>query len=136
MAVSNKTSNNASSLNSTSASDGAYAPEGSLATTTTLYQGPKGPDKNWTWLDHEPADTADAAENASTAQHALITRLQKAEDSRKKYEIHSLIVQSPWLKKVLDEYVLKDYPGVCCSLTRLEFEAPVCTSVGETVRGK
>ena len=58
-----------------------------------------------------------------TAQFALITRLAKAEDSRKKYEIHSLVVQSPWLKQALEE-ILDGYPGVCCSLKRLVFEAP------------
>lgn len=102
----------------------AFAPEGSLSTTTTLYQGPKDKDKKWTWLDKEPADVADAAETAETAQHALITRLQKAQDSRKKYEVHSLIIQSPWLKGVLGEHILDGYPGICCSLKRLEFEAP------------
>ncbi|KAK7192864.1 hypothetical protein DPSP01_013159 [Paraphaeosphaeria sporulosa] len=102
----------------------ADAPEGSLSTTTTLYQGPQDSNRKWTWLDKEPADVAEAAENAQTAQHALITRLQKAQDSRKKYEIHSLIVQSPWLKDVLEKHVLDGYPGVCCSLKRLEFEAP------------
>ncbi|KAJ4290951.1 hypothetical protein N0V90_010147 [Kalmusia sp. IMI 367209] len=102
----------------------AVAPEGSLSTTTTLYQGPQDNNKKWTWLDKEPADVAEAAENAQTAQHALIMRLQKANDSRKKYEIHSLIIQSPWLKDVLGEHVLDGYPGVCCSLKRLEFAAP------------
>ncbi|KAF2242114.1 P-loop containing nucleoside triphosphate hydrolase protein [Trematosphaeria pertusa] len=122
MAVKDKTPKaiNGNSTNSAQC----YAPEGSLPTSTTLYQGPKDKDKKWTWLDHEPTDVADAAENAQTAQHALITRVQKANDSRKKYEIHSLIIQSPRLKQVLDEHVLDGYPGICCSLKRLEFEAP------------
>jgi hypothetical protein len=80
-------------------------------------------DKKFTWLDKEPEDVVEAAENEDTAQHALITRLAKAEDSRKKYEIHSLIVQSPYLKDALEE-ILDGYPGVCCSLKRLVFEAP------------
>jgi hypothetical protein len=74
-------------------------------------------------LDTEPADVAEAAENEETAQHALITRLQKAEDSRKKYEINSIIIQSPWLKDAL-AIILKGYPGVHCGLKRLVFEAP------------
>lgn len=102
----------------------ANAPEGSLPTTTALYQGPQDNNRKWTWLDKEPVDVAEAAENAQTAQHALITRLQKAQDSRKKFEIHSLIVQSPWLKDVLEKHILDGYPGVCSSLKRLEFEAP------------
>jgi hypothetical protein len=103
--------------NGTSASKPAVA-EGSLASFQPLYQGPKDANEKWTWLDKEPADVPDAAENEATAQHALITRLQKAEDSRKKYELHSIIIQSPWLKEALAE-ILKGYPGVHCGLKRL-----------------
>ncbi|KAF1837936.1 P-loop containing nucleoside triphosphate hydrolase protein [Decorospora gaudefroyi] len=99
------------------------APEGSLTSFKNLYQGPQDSNKKWTWLEKEPKDVADAAENEETAQHALITRLQKANDSRKKFEIHSIIIQSPWLKEALAE-ILQDYPGIHCGLKRLEFEAP------------
>ncbi|KAF2263488.1 P-loop containing nucleoside triphosphate hydrolase protein [Lojkania enalia] len=99
------------------------APEGSLNTLKPLYQGPKDKDSNWTWLDTEPADVVEAVENEETAQHALITRLKKANDSRKKYELDSIIIQSPWLKQALGE-ILEGYPGVCCELKRLVFEAP------------
>ncbi|KAF2849339.1 P-loop containing nucleoside triphosphate hydrolase protein [Plenodomus tracheiphilus IPT5] len=99
------------------------AAEGSLPSSKTLYQGPKDNDKKWTWLDQEPKDVAEAAENEETAQHALITRLQNANDSRKKFQIHSIIIQSPWLKDALAE-ILHEYPGVHCGLKRLEFEAP------------
>jgi hypothetical protein len=75
------------------------------------------------WLDKEPADVAEAAENEEAAQHALITRLQKATDSRKKYEMHSIIIQSPQLKVALAD-ILQDYPDLHCELRRLEFEAP------------
>ncbi|KAL6703446.1 hypothetical protein ACN47E_009620 [Coniothyrium glycines] len=100
-----------------------FAQEGSLTSFKSLFQGPQDSNKKWTWLDREPADVAEAAENEETAQHALITRLQKANDSRKKYETHSIIIQSPWLKDALSE-ILQDYPGIHCSLKRLEFEAP------------
>lgn len=101
----------------------ALAAEGSLPSFKPLYQGPIDSNKKWTWLDCEPTDVADAAENEQTAQHALITRLEKANDSRKKFQLHSLIIQSPWLKDALSE-ILKDYPGIHCGLKRLEFEAP------------
>jgi hypothetical protein len=104
-------------------SDNQLAPEGTLCSTKNLYQGPVDNRRKFTWLDKEPQDVADAAENEKTAQHAFITRLQKAEDSRKKYQIHSIIVQSPYLKKALAE-ILDDYPGIHCGLTRLEFDAP------------
>lgn len=99
------------------------APEGFLTSYKNLYQGPLDNNKKWTWLDKEPEDVAEAAENEETARHALIARLQKANDSRKKFETHSIIIQSPWLKEALAE-ILEDYPGVHCRLKRLEFEAP------------
>src|SRR4051812_41412367 len=91
------------------------APEGTLCSTKNLYQGPVDSNQKSTWLDKEPADVAEAAENEETAQHAFITRLQKSEDSRKKYEIHSIIIQSPHLKQALAE-ILQHYPGVHCGL--------------------
>jgi hypothetical protein len=99
------------------------APEGSLTSFKSLYQGPQDSNDKWTWVEKEPEDVDDAAENEETAQHALITRLQKANDSRKKFETHSIIIQSPWLKDALTE-ILHDYPGIHCGLKRLEFEAP------------
>jgi hypothetical protein len=99
------------------------APEGTLCSSKNLYQGPLDSNDKSTWLDKEPKDVAEAAENDETAQHAFITRLQKSEDSRKKYEIHSIIIQSPHLKKALAE-ILHHYPGIHCGLRRLEFEAP------------
>lgn len=101
----------------------ALASVGSLASFVPLYQGSADQQGNWTWVDKVPEDVEEAAENNETARHALIVRNKKCLDSRKKFEIHSIIVQSPWLKTALAE-VLKGYPGVCCSLDRLEFNAP------------
>lgn len=115
--------NEANGAEGTNGSTKALAPEGSLSSFKSLFQGPKDNDKKWTWLDKEPEDVVEAAENEETAQHAIITRLQKAQDSRKKFEIHSVIVQSPWLKEALST-ILKGYPGVHCGLKRLVFEAP------------
>ncbi|KAF1843837.1 P-loop containing nucleoside triphosphate hydrolase protein [Cucurbitaria berberidis CBS 394.84] len=83
------------------------APEGSLASFKNLYQGPHDSNAKWTWLDKEPEDVAEAAENEETAQHALITRLQNPTTPA----------------RTLAE-ILKDYPGLHCGLKRLEFEAP------------
>ena len=46
----------------------------------------------------------------SAAQKILIRNKKSFEDSRKKLEIDSIIIQSPLLKIVLAK-VLKDYPG-------------------------
>lgn len=62
------------------------------------------------WTDKYPDGLDEAAENEITARYALLIRLKKSFDSRKKLEIDSIVVQSPLLKKVLSK-VLKDYPG-------------------------
>lgn len=77
-----------------------------------------------TWVRKYPEDVAEPAENAITDTYAVLVRNIKSPDGRKKLEAHSIVIQSPWLKKALGEHVLKDYPGVACELERLTFEAP------------
>jgi hypothetical protein len=97
-------------------------PHGSINEAKPLYY-QKDKDGHWVWVPEEPTDVVDAAENEETARYAFLVRKQKSSDSRKKYDIHSLIVQSPHLKKALG-VVLKDYPGITTSLDRLVFRAP------------
>ncbi len=53
-----------------------------------------------------------------------VTQLeQKSYDSRKKFDIDSIIVQSPLLKEALG-VALRDYPGITTSLQRLVFSGP------------
>jgi len=99
------------------------APLGSVSETKNIYRSPKDDDGNWTWVDKYPEDVEDAAENEETETFAILVRNIKSNDSRKKLEAHSIVVQSPWLKKAL-AIILEDYPGVACELKRLEFEAP------------
>lgn len=75
-----------------------------------------------TWTEKEPKDTK-PAEGKDTAGHAVLVRQTKSKDSRRKYEIHSLIIQSPALKVALGE-ILDGYPGISCNLTRLVFYKP------------
>ena len=124
----NGTTNGTSTPNGTtndSSSDPkeSLAPVGSLGTAKNIYAGEEDDQGRYTWLDKEPEDIEEAAENAITAQHALVVRNKKCFDSRKKLEIHSIVVQSPWLKKALGE-ILQGYPGVTCELDRLVFDAP------------
>ncbi|EFQ31520.1 ATPase [Colletotrichum graminicola] len=100
-----------------------FAPFGSIASTKNIYKSPKDSDGNWTWIEKYPEDVEEAAENEETEQYAVVVRNIKSNDSRKKLEAHSIVVQSPWLKKALGE-ILDDYPGVACELERLEFGAP------------
>ncbi|EXJ54392.1 hypothetical protein A1O7_09731 [Cladophialophora yegresii CBS 114405] len=97
-------------------------PHGSLTEAKALY-GKKDSDGKYQWETEEPVDAVDAAENEKTARYAFLVRKQISYDSRKKYDIHSVIVQSPWLKKALG-VVLEDYPGITTNLDRLVFRAP------------
>ncbi|KAI8624322.1 P-loop containing nucleoside triphosphate hydrolase protein [Xylariaceae sp. FL1651] len=76
-----------------------------------------------TWTAEIPDDLDEAAENEETEKYALLIRNRKSYDSRKKLEIDSIVIQSPLLKTVLRS-VLKDYPGVTATLSRLIFSAP------------
>jgi hypothetical protein len=79
--------------------------------------------RQWTWVDQYPEDVQEAAENEETEKFAVVVRNMKSNDSRKKLEAHSIIVQSPHIKHGLTE-ILADYPGVAVELKRLTFEAP------------
>ncbi|EAQ89459.1 hypothetical protein CHGG_06078 [Chaetomium globosum CBS 148.51] len=96
---------------------------GSVGEAKNIYKGSSDDDGNWTWVDKYPDDVEEAAENEETAKFAVVVRNQKSNDSRKKLEAHSIIVQSPQIRAALSE-IFADYPGVACELTRLEFEAP------------
>lgn len=98
-------------------------PVGSVSEIKNIYKGAADDDGNWTWVDKYPDDVEEAAENEETATFAVVVRNQKSNDSRKKLEAHSIIVQSPLIRTALAE-IMADYPGVACELTRLEFETP------------
>lgn len=99
-------------------------PVGSVNEVKNIYKSSKDKDGNWTWVDKYPEDVEEPAENAITDTYAVLVRNIKSQDGRKKLEAHSIVIQSPWLKKVLGDVILKDYPGVACELERLTFEAP------------
>lgn len=99
-------------------------PVGSVSEVKNIYKSSRDRDGNWTWVDKYPADTPEPAENAITDTYAVLVRNVKSQDGRKKLEAHSIVIQSPWLKKALGNVILKDYPGIACELKRLTFEAP------------
>jgi hypothetical protein len=77
-----------------------------------LYQGAEDNRGRYTWTDKYPEDLEKAAEDEVTARYAILVRHKKCyDDSRKTLEIHSIVVQSPLIKKVLG-VVLADYPGM------------------------
>lgn len=93
-------------------------PPGSLTSSANIYRG--SPEDSWTAK--EPEDT-EPAEGKDTIGHAVVLRQQKSKDSRKGYEIHSIVIQSQAIKTALSE-ILDGYPGVYCNLNRLVFKAP------------
>lgn len=97
-------------------------PEGMLAECKPLFQ-QRDQDGRFQWVAEEPEDVVEAAEGKATAKYAFLIRKKKSYDSRKKYDIDSIIVQSPLLKERLG-VVLKDYPGITTTLQRLVFSAP------------
>jgi len=99
------------------------APVGSISNIKDLYRGPEDNQGRAQWLDKYPEDAEEAAENEETAKYAFIARKKKCFSGRKKFDIDSIIVNSPAVKRVLGE-VFRNYPNVTCSLDRLLFHAP------------
>ncbi|KAF1931068.1 P-loop containing nucleoside triphosphate hydrolase protein [Didymella exigua CBS 183.55] len=86
-----------------------------------LYSGKEDKKGRFQWQDTIPEDIGDPVENSETAKWALLVRNVKVyNDPTKVLSIHSIVVQSPLLKKLLAG-VLKNYPGVTVGLNRLEF---------------
>jgi ATPase family associated with various cellular activities (AAA) len=87
-----------------------------------LYSGKEDKHGRFQWQDTIPKDVGIPVENAETAKFALIVRYVKVyNDPRKVLALHSVSVQSPLLKKLLQP-VLKDYPGFSSNLKRLELK--------------
>jgi hypothetical protein len=101
------------------------ASEGRRCLVKNLYQGPPSLHGGITWVDEYPDDLAKKpAESGETQSYALIIRHQRARDNSKKLLVmHSIVVQSPFLKSALKS-VFKGYPGITTELRRLEFSAP------------
>ena len=103
------------------ASEEAKYPPGMKSAVKELYSGKEDRKGRYQWQDKIPEDIGKAVENDETAKWALLVRNIKVyNDPRRVLSIHSIVVQSPLLKKLLVT-VLKNYPGVTVGLNRLEF---------------
>ncbi|GIC93697.1 ATP-binding protein [Aspergillus udagawae] len=100
-----------------------YAPPGTICEVHNLYQTKRDDNGRTSWTKRKPDDLPSADENSESAQYALIVRHVKCYDGRKPLQIHSIVVQSEHLKKVLGK-VLDGYPGVTMTLERVEFRSP------------
>lgn len=86
-----------------------------------LYAGKEDRRGRFQWQETIPEDLVPPAENAETQKWAFIARYIKVYgDPRRTLALHSIVIQSPLLKKVLED-VLAGYPNVTVGLQRLEF---------------
>lgn len=85
-----------------------------------MYADPFLPNK---WTTQFPTRAGPPAEDARSAQHALVARFKLSDDPSKSLDLHSLVVQSALLKSSLAR-VLQGYPGITTDLERVEFNAP------------
>lgn len=86
-----------------------------------LYSGDMDNQGRFIWQAKIPEDIGKFAEDAESEKWAIIVRRIRAYgDSKRVLALHSIVIQSPFLKKILQE-VLKGYPGVTTSLQHLEF---------------
>ncbi|KAF2465299.1 P-loop containing nucleoside triphosphate hydrolase protein [Lindgomyces ingoldianus] len=107
--------------NGVSSGDDEHLEPGMKSGMKNLYSGKEDKKGRYQWQDTIPEDVGNPVENAETAKWALLVRNVKVyNDPRKVLAIHSIVVQSPLLKKLLAG-VLKNYPGVTVGLNRLEF---------------
>ncbi|WPH01277.1 Hypothetical protein R9X50_00411500 [Acrodontium crateriforme] len=91
-----------------------------------LYSGKEDKRGRFQWQTTIPEDLGKPAEDAESERWAIVVRRVKAfgdANSNKVLDVHSIIIQSPYLKELLKE-VLHGYPGVTVGLKRLEFKAP------------
>lgn len=109
--------------NATGADEKPKIKPGMTSEVKNLYEGRPDDRGKSTWVDKYPDDLEEAAENAESARFALIIRNKKCYDGRKKLQVHSVVVQSPLLKKAF-ETVFDGYAGITVSLDRLTFKAP------------
>jgi hypothetical protein len=75
------------------------------------------------WSVQYPTRAGPPAEDAYSLQHAMVARYKLSDDPSKTLDLHSIVVQSPLLKKSLGK-VLEGYPGITTELERVEFNAP------------
>ncbi|KAL1600811.1 hypothetical protein SLS60_007199 [Paraconiothyrium brasiliense] len=99
---------------------GPAAPPGSLASIHNVYADPWMSNK---WSTQYPTRAGPPAEDAYSLQHALVARYKLSDDPGKTLDLHSIVVQSPLLKKSLGK-VLDGYPGITTELERVEINAP------------
>ena len=91
----------------------------------SLYEGPSKCECCINWVD-KTTEEVEEAKAMTTNLHgdaAVLTRQRNGHGGEDPFMMHSVVIQSPLLKKTLQK-VLKSYPGVSPELNDLSFDAP------------
>ncbi|OTB01387.1 hypothetical protein M426DRAFT_25691 [Hypoxylon sp. CI-4A] len=96
---------------------------GQLCDVKTLYEGPMKCACCVNWVEEPPADLRPDEEEDESRRHALLVRLRRNHGEGKSMVLHSIVVQSSFLKSFLGQ-VFKHYSGITPALKKLVFKAP------------
>lgn len=93
----------------------------------TLYEGPNKCQCCIDWVDETPKEVKEAKTKVLTRElhggAALLVRKRKGHGGEDPFVLHSIIIQSPLIRKVLSTFLV-GYPGINTESKTLSFEAP------------
>ncbi|KAI1106939.1 P-loop containing nucleoside triphosphate hydrolase protein [Jackrogersella minutella] len=97
---------------------------GQLCDVKTLYEGNTKCACCVNWVEEIPTDIEPAAdEQNESKRHALLIRMRRNHSDGRPMVLHSIVVQSAYLKSILGE-VFQEYSGITTTLKKLVFKTP------------
>ncbi|KAI1772549.1 P-loop containing nucleoside triphosphate hydrolase protein [Hypoxylon cercidicola] len=97
---------------------------GQLCDVKKLYEGETKCNCCINWVEDIPDDVGPSAEEESESRrHALLIRLRRNHSDGKAMVLHSIVIQSSYLKSILGQ-VFQEYSGITTTLKKLVFKAP------------
>ncbi|KAH9899116.1 putative AAA family ATPase [Xylariomycetidae sp. FL2044] len=97
---------------------------GHLCKVKVLYEGKSECTCCINWVDEKPdAMKVSADGDGASKDHALLVRYGNSHEEGRRMALHSIVVQSPYLRSLLVE-LFKGWQGITTSLKRLVFRAP------------
>ncbi|KAI0834815.1 P-loop containing nucleoside triphosphate hydrolase protein [Hypoxylon sp. FL0890] len=96
---------------------------GQVCDVKTLYEGETKCTCCINWVEELPQDIGSEADEAESRRHALLIRMRRNHGDGKPMILHSIVIQSSYLKSILGE-VFREYSGITTTLKKLVFKAP------------
>ncbi|KAI4865270.1 P-loop containing nucleoside triphosphate hydrolase protein [Hypoxylon rubiginosum] len=97
---------------------------GQVCDVKKLYEGETKCNCCVNWVEELPEDMGPSAEEESESRrHALLIRLRRNHSDGKPMVLHSIVIQSSYLKSILGQ-VFQEYSGITTTLKKLVFKAP------------